>query len=85
MPDGGLTTIDNARVIAANQAGIDVQAAIHGFDETLPEELIGRFTTPKGGAPSTWGDAIMNRIGAQNSIHRNTYPYGSPFTGWAGG
>ena len=26
MPDGGLTTIDNTRVVAARQAGIDVQA-----------------------------------------------------------
>jgi hypothetical protein len=85
MPDGGLTAIDNTRVIAAHQAGIDVQATIRGFDELLPEEYIGRFTTPKGGAPSTWGDALLNRIGGQNSIYGNTYPFGSPFTGWAGG
>jgi hypothetical protein len=71
-------------VIAASQAGINVQATIHEFDKALPEEFVGRFTTPKGGVPSTWGDAIMNRIGAQNSIYRNTYPFGSPFTGWAG-
>ena len=55
MPDGGLTTIDNTRVVAANQAGINVQAVLHEFDEALPEEFVGRFTTPKGGAPSTWG------------------------------
>ena len=84
MPDGGLTTIDNTRVVAASQAGIDVRVTIHTFDETLPEEFVGRFTTPKGGLPSTWGEAILNRIGGQNSIYRNTYPYGSPFTGWAG-
>jgi RHS repeat-associated protein len=85
MPDGGLTTIDNTRVIAAHQAGIDVQARIRAFDDTLPNEFIDRFTTPKGGVPSTWGDAITNRIGAQNSIYRYTYPLGSPVTGWAGG
>jgi hypothetical protein len=84
MPDSGLTTIDNTRVVAAHQAGIDVQALIHGFDDPLPPEFIDRFTTPKGGVPSTWGDAIMNRIGAQNSLFRNTYPFGSPFTGWVG-
>jgi hypothetical protein len=81
MPDGGLTTIDNTRVVAANQAGIDVQANIHAFDEMLPDEFVGRFTTPNGGAPTTWGEAIMNRIGARNSLYRNTYPFGSPFTG----
>jgi RHS repeat-associated protein len=84
MPDGGLTTIDNTRVVAANQAGINVQAMIHGFDDPLPEGFIERFTTPKGGVPSTWGDGILNRIGAQNSLFRNTYPFGSPFTGWVG-
>jgi len=84
MPDSDLTTIDNTRVVAAHQAGIDVQAVIHGFDDPLPPEFIDRFTTPKGGVPSTWGGAILNRIGGQNSLYRNTYPFGSPFTGWVG-
>ena len=84
MLDGGLTTIDNTRVVAADAAGIDVQAVIHGFDDPLPDQFIDRFTTPKGGVPSTWGDAILNRIGTQNSIYRNTHPFGSPFTGWVG-
>jgi hypothetical protein len=26
MPDGGLTTMDNTRVLAAHEVGIDVQA-----------------------------------------------------------
>ena len=53
MPDGGLTSVDNTRVVAAAEAGIDVQAQIQGFDDLLPQEFIDRFTTPKGGAPST--------------------------------
>lgn len=69
---------------SANQAGIDVQATIHGFDDPFPREFIERFATPKGGAPFTWGGAILNRIGARNSLYRNTYPFGSPFTGWVG-
>ena len=85
MPDGGLTAVDNTRVLAAHQAGIDVQATVHGFDDALPGQFVDCFTTPKGGAPSTWGDAIMNRIGSQNSGFRTTYPYGSPITGWGGG
>ncbi|HEX8967830.1 MAG TPA: RHS repeat-associated core domain-containing protein, partial [Chloroflexota bacterium] len=84
MPDGNLTTVDNTRVVAANEAGIDVQAEIHPFDEPLPEDQVGRFTTRSGGAPSTWGEAIMNRIGSQNARFRTTYPYGSPFTTWNG-
>jgi hypothetical protein len=37
-----------------------------------------------GDLPFMWDDVILNRIGAQNSIYRNTYPFGSPFTGWVG-
>ena len=65
MSDVGLTAIDNTRFLAAHEAGIDVQATIHEFDDALPEEFTGRFSTPKGGAPSSWGDAIMNRIGGR--------------------
>ena len=76
MPDGGLTTIDNTRVVAARQAGIDVQANIHAYDDLLPVEYIDRFTTKKG-VPTTWGDAITLRIGKQNSTFRNNNPFGS--------
>lgn len=78
MPDEGLTSVDNTRVVAADETGIDVQATIHAFDEPLPEDQVGRFTTRRGGVPSTWGDAVMNRIGGQNSTFRNSYPYGAP-------
>jgi RHS repeat-associated protein len=84
MPDDAFTTIDNTRVVAAHQAGIDVQAMIHEFNDSLPADQIARFTTRKGGVPSTWGDGVLNRIGIQNSLFRTTYPLGSPFTGWAG-
>jgi hypothetical protein len=84
MPDGGLTSVDNTRFLAAGLAGINAQAAVHDLDELLPEGCVGRFTTPKGGSPSAWGDAVLSRIGTQNSTFRNTYPYGSPFTGWIG-
>ena len=76
MPDGGLTTIDNTRVVAARQAGIDVQANIHAYDDLLPNEYIGRFTTKKG-VPTTWGDAITLRIGKQDATFRNNNPFGS--------
>ena len=84
MPDGGLTSVDNTRVLAAHQAGIDVQARVHAYDDPLPPDLAQRFTTPKGGVPTTWGEAVHNRIGAQNSGYRSTYPNGSPVTGWNG-
>jgi len=84
MRDGGLTSLDNTRLLAANRAGIDVQASIHGFDDALPSSLIQRFTTPRGGVPSTWGDAITNRISSQNEGYRMTNPFGSWVVGWSG-
>ncbi|MEV0638653.1 RHS repeat-associated core domain-containing protein [Streptomyces sp. NPDC050619] len=84
MRDGGLTTIDNTRVVASGHAGIDLRAVIHPFDEPLPDQMqIDRFTTPKG-VPSTWGDAVGLRIGKQAAAYRNRYPMGSPWTGWDG-
>ena len=76
MPDNKLTTIDNTRVVAAREAGIDVQAVIHDYSELLPLEQIDRFTTKKG-IPITWGDAIILRIGKQSSAFRSDNPYGS--------
>ena len=77
MDDGGMTTLDNTRVVAARAAGIDVEAVVHNYDELLPDaRTIRRFTTKKG-VPRTWGEAVELRIGKQNSIFRKSHPYGS--------
>ena len=84
MRDGGLTSLDNTRLLAAKRAGIDVQANIHAFDDALPAGMVERFTTAKGGVPSTGGDAVMNRIGGQSAGYRGANPFGSWVTGWSG-
>ena len=76
MPDGNLTTIDNTRVVAAREAGINVQANVHSFNEPLPEEFIERFTT-KNGVPQTWGEAILLRIQNQSGGFSTENPYGA--------
>ncbi|MEC1179506.1 hypothetical protein P9B03_13490 [Metasolibacillus meyeri] len=76
MSDGGLTTIDNTRVVVARAAGFDVQAVVRNADDLLPEHLIERFTTKKG-VPTTWGEAIEMRIGKQSSGFKTNNPYGS--------
>ena len=81
LPNGVLMTVDNTRVLAAHRAGIDVQAVVRGFDEALPAGQVGRFTTRRGGVPATWGEAVLNRLGNQNRVFRETYPAGSPVTG----
>lgn len=78
MDDGQLTTLDNTRVVAARAAGIDVKANVHGYNDPLPNQAtIDRFTTPRGGAPRTWGQAVENRIGKQLSGFRRRSPRGS--------
>ena len=47
-------------------------------DDLLPSGSVGRFTTPKGGAPPSWSDAVLNRIGAQNVPFRNRWPTSRP-------
>ncbi|MFD6141189.1 RHS repeat-associated core domain-containing protein, partial [Promicromonospora sp. NPDC060271] len=84
MEDGGLTSVDNRRVLAAKRAGIDVRATIHLFDDLIPADQAGRFATKKGVLPTTWGEAILNRIGNQGAGYRNAWRNGSPWTGWAG-
>lgn len=76
MNDGNYTTVDNTRVYAARQAGINVEANIHAYDEPLPLEYVDRFTT-KQGVPNTWGEAVELRINKQNSNFRNNNPNGS--------
>lgn len=75
MPDGIYTTIDNTRVVSAREAGINVQANVHGYNDPLPSNYIKRFTTGKG-VPETWGKAIELRIGKQKASFRNENPYG---------
>jgi hypothetical protein len=82
MPDGKLTALDNTRVLAAHRARINVRANIHAFDESLPADMVERFTT-KGGVPKTWGEAVRLRIGKQNKAYRTRYPNGSEITGSA--
>jgi hypothetical protein len=77
MPDGSLTTLDNTRVAAAREVGIDVQANVRSFDTPLPDQAtIDRFTTKKG-VPKTWGEAIELRVGKQKADFRNNNPMGS--------
>ena len=73
MPDGTIATIDNTRVLAARQAGIDVQANVRDFDELIADPV--RQATLRVGSdvPSTWGDAASMRINNpyQNMLNRN--------------
>ena len=75
MKDGGLTTLDNTRVLAASRANINVEANVRNYSDPLPKDMIERFTTKKG-VPSTWGEAVDLRIGKQSAGWRNGQPNG---------
>ena len=81
MADGSLTTVDNTRVLAAGLTGTPVQATIFDAGASIDASQAIRFVGPNGGLPTTWGEAVLNRIGNQNSLYRATYPSGSPVTG----
>ena len=78
MQDKKLTSLDNTRVLAAREAGINVKANVHQYDEKISDaETRRRFFTPKGGEPTTWGQAVENRIGKQSSRFRKEHPNGA--------
>lgn len=74
MPDGKLTNMDNTRILAAREAGINVKAKVHDFNEKLtPEikELRGREKY------NTWGEAIKGHINKQSRGFGKQNPNGS--------
>lgn len=84
MPDGGLTTVDNTRLLAARSTETPVQARVHGYDEPIDPARAGDLVSRKGDVPSTWAEGVENRIGRQNATYRGRYPSGSDVTGWSG-
>jgi len=80
LEDGKFGTLDNTRVLAAHEAGIDVEAIVHKRTELLTPSEAERFTTKKRGIlniPKTWEDAYKNRIGKQSAAYRKANPNGS--------
>ena len=79
LPDGNFTSIDNTRILAAREAGIDVQAVVRNYDDPLPASMLNRFPDPKNSErfATTWGEAINFRIQRQKKNFRNNFPQGS--------
>jgi hypothetical protein len=74
MPDSKLTSMDNTRITAAREAGIDVRATVRSFDEPLTPEI----QKARGwNNYSTWGEAITGRINNQSKSFGAGNPYGS--------
>ncbi|MEZ6881943.1 hemagglutinin repeat-containing protein [Enterobacter sp. KB-280D8] len=78
MPDGKVTSIDNTRIAAAREAGIDVKATVRNYNDKLTAAEMLRFSDPKRGlSPTTWGEAITGRINKQSGSFSKDNPYGA--------
>jgi len=79
--EGRLITVDNTRVLAAHLTGTPVEAVVHAADEVLPASMAGRFVSAAGVEATTWGEAVLIRIGNQSAGYQSVYPLGSWVTG----
>lgn len=77
--DRRLTTVDNRRLAAARARGVDVEVLIHEGDEVLPDRAVAaRFPHPQTGElPTTWGEALDNRLRKQGDAWSEAHPDGS--------
>lgn len=78
MPGGLLTSVDNRRVVVAQQLGKALNTRIRNFDDALGFCAKRRFNK-KGKPPNkTWGDAVKSRVQGQGKPMRRDFPEGSP-------
>ncbi|WP_218840306.1 hypothetical protein [Variovorax sp. YR752] len=63
MPDGQFTSMDNTRITAAREAGVNVEAVVRNFDEPPTRQMQEARGWENYG---TWGDAISERIQSQS-------------------
>ncbi|GMR16928.1 MAG: hypothetical protein BMS9Abin31_1326 [Gammaproteobacteria bacterium] len=78
MPDGKLTSMDNTRIHAAREAGVNVKATVRQASDKLTPTEAKRFAIPKKGIyPKTWGEAINVRINKQTGGFAKSNPSGS--------
>lgn len=64
--DGTLTSMDNRRLRAARDAGLDrVQVRVHEAGKRLPADWVKRFSDPGQPAPTTWEEALRIRTAKQ--------------------
>lgn len=88
MPDGGLSSVDNKRIVAAEEAGVPVVARVRGHNEPIAdpevrERLSVEVKNKETGErtvvePQTWGEAIILRVQDQKpSSFGENKPYGS--------
>ena len=75
MQDGMYSSIDNTRLLAAQNEGMGIKGIVHNYSELLPDEMAKRFglKSKTGEYAKTWGEAVEYRIQNQSKAFREAY------------
>ena len=84
MPDGGLTAIDNKRLLAAKITKTPVQANVHRFHAPIATARASSLVSKTGSLPTTWGEGALNRIARQTGGFATMNPFGSNWIRFGG-
>jgi hypothetical protein len=81
LGDGTLVSVDNTRLLAASRADINVKVRVRAPNETIDPTRAATLKDRQGNIPTTWEQAVRNRISNQKKSYREQYPNGSYVTG----
>jgi RHS repeat-associated protein len=77
MKDGIYTSLDNKRLMAAQELGQDIKAISHNYDDILDATTQKRIFEAHGINAKTWGEAIEARTSGQAKYISRDSPNGS--------
>lgn len=77
MEDNIYTSLDNKRLLAAQELGIEIKAVAHNYDDVLDDATKARIFEKHGVEANTWGEAIRARTKNQNKYISRDSPSGS--------
>ena len=81
MKDGMYTSLDNTRLLAAQDAGVNIHAVAHNYDDLLDaatkERAMGQYFKKTKKEINTWGEYIEARAKDQGSQWKREFSSGS--------
>ena len=77
MKDDIYTSLDNRRLMAAQELGKDINAVAHNYDDVLDATTQQRIFDAHGVNANTWGEAIEARTSGQAKYISRDSPSGS--------
>jgi RHS repeat-associated protein len=80
MEDGIYSSVDHARLMAAEKLGLKAEANAHNFNDPIPYKRAREIAGDKvddADLPNTWGDAIKVRVNGQGKKYSSENPNGS--------